>query len=560
VRKLLSSILAVTVLLGSAALCHAQSDVKPLVTASFSGYDKLFANIGVIGGLAGNPDVGKGMEMMLKLMTQGKGLVGLDTKQPWGLVVQTKGEQQFTVCGFVPVTDLKQLMDLAKSMPQFAKAIELKDDVYEIRAGGSPVFVKQKANWALVSDKVENLAQAPSDPLKALGDLPQRYDLAVRASIKGLPKTYREQIAAQLRAGAEVGLQQMPGESEDEYALRLNVAKQAVQQVTTLVNELDDVLLGWTVDAKAKTTYLDLELTAQTGTKLAQQFAEIKPGKTNFAGLLMPGAAVTANTVGMLTDAQVAQAKSGLTSLRASVTKELGNQGLTEVQLKLAKQLFGDMIDVVEKTVDAKKADGAVSLMLDPKAVTILAGASIADGAKLEKTFQRLAEEIKKSGEKAGVTVKDETYQDIHLHTITGPTIASQMVPLVGETTEAVVGIADDKVLLSVGRDAGKTLKKAIDSSKSASDKEVSPLEIRVSVKPIAKFLAEVSEDEQVKAMAAKVAEALDKVGDKDHVTVTTHAIPQGVRLRLEVEQGLLKVLGTSVGPMLGGGMGGGGF
>ena len=58
-------------------------------------------------------------------------------------------------------------------------------------------------------------------------------------------------------------MQQMPGESDDEYAVRANMAKQAVQQLTTLVNELDDLLLGWNVDAKHQTTYLDLELTAQ---------------------------------------------------------------------------------------------------------------------------------------------------------------------------------------------------------------------------------------------------------------------------------------------------------
>ena len=36
-----------------------------------------------------------------------------------------------------------------------------------------------------------------------------------------------------------------------------------------------------------------------------------------------------------------------------------------------------------------------------------------------------------------------------------------------GETLDVVVGIADDKVLVAVGRDAAKTLKKAIDQSKS---------------------------------------------------------------------------------------------
>ena len=144
-------------------------------------------------------------------------------------------------------------MEVAKGNPQLAEAIKLNGDVYEIHGRRPDRLRQQKGNWAVVADKSENLAKAPADPLKLLGDLPKRYDLAVRASIKNLPKEYREQLLAQLRAGAEVGMQQMPGESDEDYAMRLNMAKQAVQQLTTLVNDMDDVLLGWNVDAKTKT-------------------------------------------------------------------------------------------------------------------------------------------------------------------------------------------------------------------------------------------------------------------------------------------------------------------
>ena len=57
--------------------------MKPVVTVSFSGYDKLMGNIGAIGRLGGNPDLGKGLEMVVQMVTQGSGLAGLDTKRPW---------------------------------------------------------------------------------------------------------------------------------------------------------------------------------------------------------------------------------------------------------------------------------------------------------------------------------------------------------------------------------------------------------------------------------------------------------------------------------------------
>ena len=86
-------------------------------------------------------------------------------------------------------------------------------------------YVTQNGNWALIGNDSDSFAKVPTDPLTTLGDLPKRYDLAVRASIKNLPKAYRDQLLAQLRAGAEVGMQQTSSESEEEHAALLWAAE-----------------------------------------------------------------------------------------------------------------------------------------------------------------------------------------------------------------------------------------------------------------------------------------------------------------------------------------------
>lgn len=135
------------------------------------------------------------------------------------------------------------------------------------------------------------------------------------------------------------------------------------------------------------------------------------------------------------------------------------------------------------------------------------------------------------------------------------------MQPYVGDTLEVVVAVADDKVMVAAGRDAAKTLKKAIDQSKAAAGTEVPPLQISLAVTPIAKFVAAVGEDEKVEAKAAALAAALEQAGGKDHVRITTTPISRGVRLRLELEEGLLKAIcsmGKALAPM--GGMPPGGM
>ena len=119
---------------------------------------------------------------------------------------------------------------------------------------------------------------------------------------------------------------------------------------------------------------------------------------------------------------------------------------------------------------------------------------------------------------------------------------------------EVVIGIADDKLLVAVGHDALKTLKKVIDDSKAGADKEIPPLEIKVAIGKIAKFAAEIAKNfpaPETQMRTAMLAGALEKAGDKDHVVITASPISQGVRVRVEMEEGLVKAI-ASMGQMMG--------
>jgi hypothetical protein len=546
-------LLTVTLLFGAVGYCHAQSASKPWIAVSFAGYDKLVADVAMIGQLGGNANLGKQLEMMALMLPQGEGSKGplaLDTKQPWGAVLVGDVNSP-TYYAFIPVSDMKPIVELAKA--QLGKEVKSENGVYQFPANGKTVYAVQKGKWAFLADSSDHLNNVVTDPAPLLGDLPTRYDLAIRTSIKSLPAEFRNQLLAQLRAGAEVGMNNLSSAGDEDAAIRTNVAKQSVEQLTTLVNDMDEVLIGWNIDAKSKTTYLDVELTAQTGTKLASQFAEIKPGKTNFAGMLLPNAAVTASSIGATSDAQLAQAKSNLAGLRKTAIKGLESQGLSEEEVKLATTLLADVMDVLEKTLEMKKTDMAMSVVLQPDALTVVGGATIAEGAKLDKTLQQLVAEVKKNEEAANlVKISDETVDGIHLQKVSMPTPDQQLAPLVGDTLEMVVGVADDKVLVAVGRDAAKTLKKTIGQLKTTAGKEVPPLRISVAATSVAKFISEIDGDAQVKATASMVAGMLAKAGQQDHVTVTAQPIAQGVRVRLELEEGLLKAIG-SLTQMMGG-------
>jgi hypothetical protein len=548
VKKLLWSILAIAALAGIANPCLAQGEMKPLVTVSFAGTDKLIADINLIGKLGGNADVGMKGQMLLDGLTGGKVLNTIDAKQPWGAVVLTDGQEGFSGYGFLPITDLKQLMEAVQNTPQAARLqIEEEDGAYKLQSPGGPVYIKQHGKWAVVARSVEDLANVPDDPATLLGDLPSRYDLAVRVSIKNIPDQYRGYALAQMHAGMQVGLEQMPSESEEDYALRANTTKQVMEQMTTMVNETDDILVGWKVDEGSKSTYLDVEVTAQPDSKLAKQFALSKPGTTKFAGFLSPNAAVNGCWTHALSDADVAQGTLMINEMRKRISDEITNQDLAEDQAKVATDLINDVAGIMQKTLESKRIDGGVSVYLDPAAVTLAGGFSIADGATLNKLIRQLVDEVKQSDPEIGDLVKldAETHDGVRFHTLSMATPDAELQPIFGDSLDVVVGAGDDRLLLAVGGNAAKTLANTINLSKLNADKEVLPFQLSISVGKIAKFLAEVADEQDVKAKAAMASGMLQGAGDKDHITLTGRPIPNGARVRLEVEEGLLQVLGS---------------
>ena len=553
-RTFLSTLL-VAIVLGIACLCPAQAvaaDMKTVVTVSFSGYDEVLSDVEYLGKLADNPNLKGMVEGPLMMMTQGEGLKGLDKSQPWGAIVQTDG-QQFPVLVFVPVKDLGQLVGLLENLT--GEAPEAEDGVYEIATDGPTVYVTEKSGWAFISNERDTLDDVPSDPTELLGELNEKYDLAVKASVQNVPEMFRQMFVAQLKMGAGAAMMQLPGEGDEDYAIRKGLATQGIDQLVTMINELDEVLLGFSIDQESGTSFLDIEITAVEGTDTAAQFAQLKEMQTNFAGFNLPEAAVVGNWASMLSDADVTQTKSTLATVRTRALKELENQGLSDDEVKIAQDLLGDLLDVIEKTIEGKKTDGGMALVLKPGAPTVVIGGAIAEGAKLEKVLKQVVDIAKgEIGELGNLIKMDaETHEGVTFHTITVPVPDEEAAAVLGQTVQVVIGLSEESFYLAAGGEAAAVLKQIIDASKADAGKQIAPMRISAALTPILKFAAEAA-DEDAKPMIAQFASILEQSEGKDHVTVVSKAIENGGQVRLELEEGVLKLIGTAI-QNAGGGM-----
>ncbi len=66
-------------------------------------------------------------------------------------------------------------------------------------------------------------------------------------------------------------------------------------------------------------------------------------------------------------------------------------------------------------------------------------------------------------------------------------------------------------------------------------------MQLVLTASKIAKFIATVAEDDNVKAIAEKVSDALAQNAGKDHISLTSEPIANGTRIRLVLEEGILK-------------------
>ncbi|MBN1908362.1 MAG: hypothetical protein JW818_01360 [Pirellulales bacterium] len=563
------SVLALVVALGVAMLCPtpraAAQDIQPIATISIAGYDALWSDIEFFAKLSGNEAAIPNMKMMVEMTTGG--LAGVDKTRPAGVLLlpDPMSPVQVKPLGFVPVTDLNQVLGLVGKMGMLTQPAA--DGVTQIQPNpmAKPVFVKQQGQWAFIAMAQEHLASLPADPTALLSKAAKGCDVALALHVAKIPDGTRNTLTMFLDMGAEMGLQPKPGESNEAFQLRAKSTRQSIQQFKTALNELDTLLVGLNVNPtdKADTMSIDVQVTAKPGTKMADTMARVKKATSAFAGFAAPGAAVTVNVVGTMSPDDMAQTKAMLDIYEATLVQKMEDDQLPEAEMAKAKKLLGELFGVLKDTVDEGVSDLGAAVLVSPDAATLVGGLRIADGPKLDKTLRDL---VKAASEEipdvAGMVKLDAgSHGDITFHSVSIPLppldpgdgardVKSReaAVRLVGESLEVVVGTGPKAVYLAAGRDAMTKLTEAIDRSKSEAGTEILPSHAVIDLKPIIDTASAFVDDPKGQQMMATAKDVLDRAGSDTHITMTATPIPGGMQQRLEFEKGSLEVMAQMVG------------
>jgi hypothetical protein len=521
-------------LLAPVSLAHAE--LKPLVVVSVAGIDELVGDINYVTKAAGFEGSGKLAEGYIKGFSN-----GADRKRPSGVIVAPKEGGEFVSISFVPVTDMKAILATLKDSVGAPK--DAGDGILELAAGPQTIYIKEVTGWAFVAQQKEHLAELPADPAALLGTLPKDYTLAAKVSVQNLPPDLKKMAAEQIRMGFENNLQNSPDTPGVDKELMAKLNRNAMENFIRMLDELEDITVGFNIDAAGQRTYIDVGMTAIAGSRLAKQIEQSAQTKSSFAAFIVPGAAASLNFAAPVAKEDLEQTRVVMEGIKANVQKELDNDpNLDATRRAAAKELIAGFIDVLQKTLEEGKLDGGAALLLEPKSLNFVAGGLVADGAKVEALFKRLAELAKDEADAPEIKLNSGKHGDVNLHTISGPNDDAKAREILGDKIHIVLGTGPKSIYLAFGKDGEGLLKKMIDQVSQQGPQTVPPSQLNVSLLPILKFAASVDDNPIVPALVSVV----EKSG-KDKITIVTEIKTRGSNTRILVEEGVLQAIGEGV-------------
>ncbi len=480
-------------------------------------------------------------------------LKGIDQTRPSGvLLYMDDGADQPSALGFVPVTELDDLLDV---LAGFAEVDEGDEYTTIITDDEKEIFLKQVNDHAFISDGVEMFERIPADPASLLMKLPQRFNLAARIYGQRIPQAMRDKAIQTIREAYEQQLEMLDEEDDSRAQLAQQQFDMNMEQIESLVQQTDEAMVGMVIDQENKLLSIEFEIVGLEGSKLAKSASKnADPKPSRFSSFMLPGAIFNFSSRTELTEEDIAQ---------YDVMTKLGQQNLID-SLAERTELTDEQLDVIEDAIaglfkagNATIANGVIDaggvLKASKGKVNFATGALLKDASQVEQIAKKAIE----SGQFPVENVKfnSGSHNGVTFHTImvAVPDDMTEVKDAFGDRVEIILGVGEDVAYIAVGSDPLTLLKEGIDGS--GPDQTDAPAALgtyNVFLSPIMNLAAEMVPDQP---MLEPLAEKLSATG-RDRLQYTLRPIKNGYSVRGNLQDGFMEMIQAATEAMGQGGNG----
>ncbi len=443
--------LAAFVTLGGAA--NAQpAKAEPTLEVRLRSVNELVGKAEYLGGLAGQEEVVKQVRGIIKQLTaDGKGLEGIDTKQPFGLTITLTADvvnSQFLL--MVPIADEERFLGMLKD--RLADQLTLDAEKTKEGTYKASVAVINEIHFRFTNGYVYVGRSAKDLDPKAL-PTPKTYFAKDDGSVASAVVRF-DRIPAELKTFVvgqfELGIteqRKMNGEKESaaQKAIMDWVADNMTGGLKSLLEDAKELNARVFIDEKTDEMSVEATLTAKTGSVLAKNISSLA-GKTSLPAAIVGGKNAAIH----------ATARAGLPE---GVKKDLGKvvDAAIEEIVKQAgaqeKEAVERLLKTIAPTLKAGELDAAFAVH-GPDAknrLAVVAAGAVRDGKEIEKLVKDFAPFL---GQGAEFDFDVEKIGAFTLHTVTFKEIPPEVENIFG-TKKLWLAISNDVVAVSFEPDGG---------------------------------------------------------------------------------------------------------
>ncbi len=518
---------------------------KPAIVVALASVQEQMADLRYVAQAAGAPQTAGLVEFMSAQYTQ-----VLDQQKPGGAAVWLADDGRPTIVGFLPVKNMNLLRDLVAQ--QFGRVQDHDNGVLELPTPG-PVYVKSVGAYAYVSNAVENLTNVPQDPSVYLQGIDTKNNLTVVVNVQAIPQSLKDMFLEFLQQAYSFAAEQ--AENQAERATLQNFSTMVVDQWRLLLKEADSFSVNLNIDATAQAVLLDFNSVALPNTNLAEQLKGLR-GRSDFLGFYQPNAAAAGVFSQTLSQASLAQTKQILDNFRNAILAGIAEDTESDEQEKSrTRDMASELFKIADQTIGGGTLDFGMLVTLDGDSPRVVAGGRVADGPAIKASVDRLLEIVKEDGEVEEVKLEPNaaTVGDVSFTRYVISTSDEEMTAIFGNTIELGVGVGPKTCVLTLGKGSVDLGKQVLESSMQQGT-SATVNQLYVSLGPILDFVSKVDEDLKDNPSLEAARAAVARSGGKDRIVYQLTTIPNGVRTRLAVEEGIIGAIGAAITSAMGNG------
>jgi hypothetical protein len=515
-----------------------QPSGSPLLIVSVAGVERVLEDIDYIFASAERPELS---EMLGGLLANLRDLKGLERGQSMGLMLFMNGIVPQPVV-FVPVQNMEDMLKTVTFGPISTE--KTGENRYKIKANQQTLSVLTQGGYAFVSNNEEALNRDFSDPGQLTRRLTTSYDIAASINLRGIPKGTRELFLDFMRASAENNLQQRDNEPDAPYRIRKAAGMSNLATIEQLVTQGEELTIGWTISGPEKLAALEVVIQADPKSDYAVYLNQLGAAQSYFANLLQEPVPLSISSALLLDKSAKKFLGEFLKVAESQAPPELGGPSI-EGAAATANPV-GELFKSLSATLDAGHVDFVVQFLGDPPGPFVfVGGVKVSDGKLLASALKEIISRLQSNPGLESLQINAAEHKGVALHRLQPKQVRPQEERLYGKNMGFYLGAGPEAFWFAIGGDdALPQLRKAIDTTAKPPVREgrVVPFQI---VLHLASWLGLIDNGDGRNPFPALARDAFSQGGDR--VTVDLRPLQDGVRLRVQFEEGFIRLVGKAI-------------